>query len=76
MAQYWLALTEQALKNSETSLVYETPHRKAPIVGENSIGMRLDWRTFQAVLKPIQESWPERSASQPRVCTGWRAGKL
>ena len=28
MAQSWLALAEQALKNSETVLVYETPPAK------------------------------------------------
>jgi hypothetical protein len=28
MAQSWLNLAEQAVKNSETTLVYETPDRK------------------------------------------------
>jgi hypothetical protein len=28
MAQSWLKLAEQAVKNSETTLVYETPDRK------------------------------------------------
>jgi hypothetical protein len=30
MAQSWLALAEQAIKNSETVLVYETPIPKQP----------------------------------------------
>jgi hypothetical protein len=30
MAQSWLALAEQAVKNSETALVYETPIPKQP----------------------------------------------
>jgi hypothetical protein len=28
MAQSWLKLAEQAVKNSETTLVYETPDQK------------------------------------------------
>ena len=30
MAQAWLALAEQAMKNSETVLVYETPAARRP----------------------------------------------
>jgi len=31
MAQSWLKLAEQAVRNSETTLVYETPPPKEPV---------------------------------------------
>ena len=50
---------------AQTIKIQTETHYPAPVVGENSIGIRLDWRSFQAAIRRSASSstWASRVSS-------------